>query len=53
MYCVAELDNQSEYWSVVLLERDWSMLKALDLSSFENTQGFVESPMIPSAYSSI
>ena len=51
MYCVAELDGQREYWSDVLLERDWSMLRLLNLSNYRNTQIFVESLMIPSAYS--
>ena len=33
MYFVAKLDDQSEYWSDVLLARDWSMLKGLWLGN--------------------
>ena len=51
MYCVDDLDDKSEYWSDVLLERDWSMLRLLNLSNYRNTQIFVESLMIPSVYS--
>mgnify|MGYP000855967345 CR=1 FL=1 len=52
MYCVGDSDGQSEYWSDVLLERDWSMLKQLSLRNYGNTQRTVESLMIPSANSS-
>ena len=50
MYCVTELDRQSDYWSDVLVERDWSLLKGLYLGNYGNTQGFVESLMIPSVH---
>ena len=45
MYCADDLVKQSEYWSDVLLSRDWSMLEKLWLGNYENTQTDVESLM--------
>lgn len=50
MYCAAELDGGNEYWSDLLLDRDWSMLSSLCLSNNGNTQGTVGSLMIPSIH---
>ena len=50
MYCAVDSDKQSEYWSDVLLDRDWSMLEQLYLSNYGNTQFIVESLMIPSVH---
>ncbi len=51
MYSFAELDKQSEYWSDIILGRNWSMLEKLNLGNYGNTQASVGSPMIPSIYS--
>ena len=52
MYCADDLDEQSEHWSDVLSERDWSMLKSLQLCNYGNTQPNVKSLMRPSVDSS-
>ena len=39
MYCAADSDCKSEYWSAVLLEKDWSMLKILKLCNYVNILG--------------
>ena len=48
MYCAVDSDKQSEYWSDVILDRDWSMLEQLWLGNYGNTQSIVKSLMIPS-----
>ena len=50
MYCVTELDEQSESWFDVLLERDWSMLEGLILGNYGNTKCVVKSQMTPSKH---
>lgn len=46
MYNVDDLEKQSETWSDVLLDRDWSMLRGLVLSTYANTQMIVGLLMI-------
>lgn len=40
------LESHSDEWTDVLVERDWSILRELDLSNYGNTQFFVKSLMI-------
>ena len=46
-----EIGKQSESWSDVLSERDWSMLERLNLSNYGNTQLNVKSLMELSQHS--
>ena len=50
MYCAVDSDWQSEYWSDVLLDRDWSMLQQLYLSNYGITQIIIKSLMRPSVH---
>lgn len=47
-YVVDELDSQNEYWTDVLLEKDWSMLQDLSLRNYVNIKRDVKLWRIPS-----
>lgn len=53
MYSARKLVAQKDYWSDILLMRDWTMLKKISIGNYANTQRLVKSMMITSTYSSI